>query len=102
VRTCIGCRLRAVAGELLRLVVVDGDLVLDSRRRVAGRGAWLHPDLDCLAKAERRQAFARALRVAGPLDTGAVRAQMEQRAHGRTDVGVSGVRQEDRKQVDPS
>jgi uncharacterized protein len=85
VRTCVGCRLRAVAGELLRLVVVDGDLVLDSRRRVAGRGAWLHPDLGCLAKADRRRAFARALRVPGPLDAGTVWAQVEQRAQeGRT------------------
>jgi uncharacterized protein len=102
VRTCVGCRLRAVTGELLRLAVVDGDLVLDLRRRVAGRGAWLHPDLDCLAKAERRRAFVRALRVPGPLDVGMVRAQLEQHAHAGTDAGVSGVRQEDRKQVDPS
>ena len=101
-RTCVGCRLRAVSSELLRLVVVDGDLVLDLRRRAAGRGAWLHPDLDCLAKAERRRAFVRALRIPGPLDVSTVRAQMEQHAHGRTDVGISGVRQEDRKQVDPS
>ncbi|MCL2849202.1 MAG: hypothetical protein FWE61_04030 [Micrococcales bacterium] len=29
----------------------------------------MHPDLDCLVLAQRRKAFGRALRHAGPLDT---------------------------------
>jgi hypothetical protein len=33
----------------------------------------LHPDPACLALAERRRAFGRALRVAGVLDIGPVR-----------------------------
>ena len=84
VRTCVGCRARALAGELLRVAVVDGELVLDLRRRIGGRGAWIHPDLDCLTKAERRRAFARALRVPGPLDVTPLRGQLEQLTH-RTD-----------------
>ncbi|GAB2927187.1 hypothetical protein GCM10027047_24980 [Rhodococcus aerolatus] len=32
----------------------------------------MHPDPECVALAERRRAFPRALRVAGPLDTAAV------------------------------
>lgn len=75
-----------MAGELLRVAVVDGALVLDLRRRMPGRGAWIHPDLDCLTKAERRRAFPRALRVPGPLDAGQVRGWLEQ---SRTDPGVS-------------
>jgi len=42
-----------------------------------GRGASLHPSTDCLDLAERRRAFARALRVAGPVDTAAVRRHVE-------------------------
>jgi predicted RNA-binding protein YlxR (DUF448 family) len=38
-----------------------------------GRGAWLHPDLDCLQLAERRRAFGRALRSSGTLETDALR-----------------------------
>jgi predicted RNA-binding protein YlxR (DUF448 family) len=91
-----------VAGELLRVAVVDGALVLDLRRRMMGRGAWIHPDLDCLSKAERRRAFPRALRVPGPLDAGAVRGWLEQHTGSRTDPGVSWVSHEERKQVDPS
>jgi predicted RNA-binding protein YlxR (DUF448 family) len=66
-----------LAGELLRVAVVDGELVLDLRRRIGGRGAWIHPDPDCLTRAERRRAFARALRVPGPLDVAEVRRELE-------------------------
>ncbi|WP_414635917.1 YlxR family protein [Actinophytocola sp.] len=91
-----------MAGELLRITVVDGELVLDLRHRIGGRGAWIHPDPGCLDKAERRRAFARALRVPGPLDVAGVRRQVEQLPHTGKDPGASRVALEDRKQVDPS
>ncbi|MGE5827183.1 MAG: YlxR family protein [Micromonosporaceae bacterium] len=88
-RTCVGCRRRAPASELLRVVAVvhaeppsqekpptgsSGEAVFsvipDPARRRPGRGAHLHPDLGCLALAERRRAFGRALRVTGVLDAG--------------------------------
>ncbi|MGH3978575.1 MAG: YlxR family protein [Pseudonocardiaceae bacterium] len=78
VRTCVGCRTRTAASGLLRVVVVDGTLVPDRRRRLPGRGAWLHPDPGCLRTAERRRAFPRALRVAGTLDTAAVHEHLAQ------------------------
>jgi uncharacterized protein len=74
VRTCVGCRAKAAKTELLRVVAVEGNLVPDLRGRLPGRGASLHPDPGCLALAEKRRAFPRALRVAGPLDVSAVRA----------------------------
>ncbi|MDQ3887557.1 MAG: YlxR family protein [Actinomycetota bacterium] len=73
VRTCVGCRTREATTGLLRVVAVDGMLIPDPRRRLPGRGAWLHPDPECLRAAERRRAFPRALRTQGPLDTAAVR-----------------------------
>jgi predicted RNA-binding protein YlxR (DUF448 family) len=72
VRTCVGCRTRAAASGLLRVVAVDGTVVPDPRRRHPGRGAWVHPVVGCLRLAERRRAFPRALRSAGALDTAAV------------------------------
>lgn len=66
VRTCIGCRARCARGDLLRVVAVDGVVCPDPQMRLGGRGAWLHPE--CLAAAQRRRAFARALRQSGPLD----------------------------------
>jgi uncharacterized protein len=73
VRTCVGCRARVPAGQLLRVVARDGAVLPDSGRRQPGRGAHLHPTADCLELAERRRAFPRALRVPGPLDVSAVR-----------------------------
>ncbi|MGH3763477.1 YlxR family protein [Actinophytocola sp.] len=102
IRTCVGCRVRAEAGELLRVVFVDGELALDLRRRAAGRGAWLHPDPRCLDIAERRRAFARALRVPGPLDVGALRSHLEQLVHRVAGPGSSRAGLDERKQVDPS
>ena len=77
VRTCIGCRERTLAVELLRMVAVssgDGQLAVavDSAGSLHGRGAWLHSDERCLEAAIRRRAFTRALRITGSPDTSAV------------------------------
>jgi len=64
---------------LLRVVAVGGatvgyaTVIPDPKRRQQGRGAHIHPDPTCLAQAERRRAFGRALRVTGVLDTGPLR-----------------------------
>jgi len=75
-RTCVGCGVRAAKSDLLRLVVIEGSVAPDSRGRLPGRGASLHPDLGCLELAERRRAFPRAFRRAGPLDLCMLRAHL--------------------------
>jgi predicted RNA-binding protein YlxR (DUF448 family) len=83
IRTCIGCRQRSVATDLLRVVVVAADqgesllITADPRRRAPGRGAWLHPDRKCVELAERRRAFGRALRLQSPADPTPVREYVE-------------------------
>jgi uncharacterized protein len=74
VRTCVGCRVRAAKSTMLRVVAVDGALLPDPRGTAAGRGAHLHPDPDCLALAERRRAFRKALRLDGTADPSALQA----------------------------
>jgi uncharacterized protein len=96
----VGCRTRSAADELLRVVVVQGVLIPDPRRRLPGRGAWVHPDPECLHRAERRSAFPRALRVPGPLDTAAVRDRIGgARGSGARDTPGSVT---DESKVDPS
>ena len=69
VRTCVGCRARAPRSALLRVVARNGELVIDERAVMPGRGAWVHPAPECVETALRRRAFARALRVSAPLGT---------------------------------
>jgi predicted RNA-binding protein YlxR (DUF448 family) len=59
--------------------MVEGVLVPDPRARIAGRGAWLHPDPACLDLAVRRRALTRALRAEVSPDVSAVRAELERR-----------------------
>jgi uncharacterized protein len=64
-------------GEPVRLVV-------DVRRRLPGRGAWVHPQEQCVAQAVRRHAFARALRVTGSVDAEAVTAHVSPPSESRS------------------
>ena len=61
VRTCVGCRQRAPRSSLLRVVAEGDRLVADATASLPGRGAWLHPTVDCLEKSIVRRAFRRAL-----------------------------------------
>lgn len=72
VRTCVGCRQRSAKSDLVRVVAAGTVLQPDPRGRLPGRGAYLHRSSDCLALAVRRGAFARALRLPGPLEPAAV------------------------------
>ncbi|WP_344485382.1 YlxR family protein [Glycomyces endophyticus] len=82
VRTCVGCRRRASASELLRVVVRRSEgcqnlLIPDPQRRLSGRGAHVHHSSNCLDQAVRKRAFARALRIEGAVDVAAVRTLVE-------------------------
>lgn len=61
-RTCVACRKRHVATELLRFVRSEsGQLGLDLSRTLPGRGAWLCASQSCLTHGFNRKAFSRAL-----------------------------------------
>lgn len=77
VRTCVGCRKRELAVELLRVVARSNGngsyaVIVDSAGSLSGRGAWLHPAPQCVQQAIRRRAFTRALRITGSPETSAV------------------------------
>ena len=92
-RTCIGCRKRELAVELLRMVAVPMEngqctVAVDTECRLPGRGAWLHPDDRCLQAAIRRRAFARAFRITGSPDTSAVDEHFAMLAHSARETGM--------------
>ena len=62
-RTCIGCRRRLSAGDLVRIAwsASDGCILIGAGH--PGRGAWLCPTANCVDAANKRRAFGRALRA---------------------------------------
>jgi predicted RNA-binding protein YlxR (DUF448 family) len=64
-RSCVGCRRVRSKPELIRLALGSGGQVtLDTRNQLPGRGAYLCADgIDCLSQARRRRAVTRSLRV---------------------------------------
>ena len=61
IRTCVGCRTAVPQAELVRIAQVDGRAVADPRRRMPGRGAYVHARPACVAAAGKG-GLARSLR----------------------------------------
>ncbi|WP_233245642.1 YlxR family protein [Salinibacterium hongtaonis] len=58
---------------MVRLVERDGRAVADASGTAPGRGAWVHPTVECVDSSLKRRAFGRALRADGSLDVSGVR-----------------------------
>ena len=66
-RQCMGCRERKAKREMIRIVRgTDGNVSLDFGGKMNGRGAYICPNPDCLAKAIRSKALDRSLEVTIP------------------------------------
>jgi predicted RNA-binding protein YlxR (DUF448 family) len=64
VRTCLGCGQEADKRELVRIVrSPEGDVMVDPTGKANGRGAYVHPRLECFEAAARKRRFDNALRV---------------------------------------
>ena len=63
-RMCVGCRQMKNKRELIRVVrSPEGELLLDAKGKLAGRGAYICPNKECLAVAVKSKALERALKV---------------------------------------
>lgn len=66
-RQCMGCRERRDKRQLIRVVRrTDGSVCLDFSGKLAGRGAYVCPNPQCLARAQKSRALERSLEVAIP------------------------------------
>ena len=64
-RQCLGCREMKSKRELIRVVrSPEGEVSLDFRGKKPGRGAYLCPREECLAKARKAKALERAFGAA--------------------------------------
>lgn len=79
-RQCVGCREMKAKRELIRVVKSpEGDVSLDFRGKLPGRGAYLCPNPDCLKRGRKSKALERAFEMTLPtLVYEALEAQMKE------------------------
>jgi len=66
-RQCLGCREHKPKKELIRVVrSPEGEVSLDFKCKLPGRGAYVCPLADCLSKARKSRALERAFDTALP------------------------------------
>jgi len=61
-RRCIACRTSDAKEKLLRFVLQDRAVVIDSDGNLPGRGAYIHPSHSCWAKMGERGMWEHAFR----------------------------------------
>ncbi len=63
-RKCIGCNESKPKKELIRIVrTPEGEMLIDSSKRVNGRGAYICNDPECLQKAIKSKGLNRAFKM---------------------------------------
>lgn len=68
-RQCVGCRESKEKKELIRVLkTADDKVILDATHRANGRGAYLCPSKECLAKAKKNKGLERSLKISIPAE----------------------------------
>ena len=63
-RMCVGCREMKAKTDLIRVVrTPEGNVVVDRRGKLSGRGAYICPTGECFKKAVKSRAIQRQLEV---------------------------------------
>ena len=66
-RKCVGCQEMKSKKEMIRVIrTSEGEFLLDATGRKNGRGAYLCPNSDCLAKAVKNKGLDRSFKQAIP------------------------------------
>ena len=63
-RRCVGCMQSKPQSQLIRLALVNNELVVDETGNVPGRGAYICKDKACLQQAIKKNGFGRSYRKA--------------------------------------
>ena len=66
-RKCMGCNEKRPKKELIRVVrTPEGEILLDDKGKVSGRGVYICPKMDCFIKSKKTKRFERSLEVEIP------------------------------------
>ena len=68
-RQCLGCREMLAKKDLIRVVrSPEGEVSLDFKGKLPGRGAYVCPKQECLARARKSRALERAFEMPLPAE----------------------------------
>ena len=63
-RSCSVCKAKSDKGDLIRLVKSpDGKIVIDTTKKLPGRGAYICPDSECVERAKKSGILAHVLKA---------------------------------------
>jgi len=62
-RRCIGCGRERAKAELIRLVAYEGRVIVDYHAKLPGRGAYVCPQRECIARAMKKHRLERAFKL---------------------------------------
>lgn len=62
-RRCVGCMESKPKRELIRIAGYEGRVSIDATGKAKGRGVYICPSADCLAKAVKKKAILRNINV---------------------------------------
>lgn len=66
-RKCMGCNEKRPKKELIRVVrTPEGEILLDDKGKISGRGVYICPKKDCFIKSKKAKRFERSLEVEIP------------------------------------
>lgn len=67
-RMCVACRKMYPQNELIRMVRDNetGEVKLDMKKKLFGRGAYICPNSECIKKAEKKRGIERHFKCAVP------------------------------------
>lgn len=60
-RMCVACRVKKEKKDLVRLVVDNGNVVLDQKKQLSGRGFYLCNDEQCFQLLKKKRVLNRLL-----------------------------------------
>ena len=64
VRQCVGCAAKGDKRDMIRVVrTPEGDITLDTKGKMNGRGAYLCKNPECLVKAFKNKGLERAFKM---------------------------------------
>ncbi len=62
-RRCVACRSNKPQNEMLRFAKIDGNIMIDEKNKLGGRGAYICKSHDCIQLAIKKKCLNKAFKM---------------------------------------